>query len=231
MLNPSLEYLRKADARDSGIYHVADAAFYVGMHPNTLLSWVRGRTDTSEGPVIPALDSDKLSFYDIASAHVLLALRKHHEISLQAIRRSMAELRKHYGDDPYPLLNKDFRTDGKDVFIKKAAECTHNLSKYSQGMLVDIVDEHLDRIVTDEDGLSRQLFPLRRGWEKGGHKRIIIDPEQANGRPSIVGTGIPVEILVRRFKAGETLNSIAQDYAVETADVEEAVQFWETKAA
>ena len=228
--NVSLEFLSGLDSRQYAEYAISEAAFYIGMHPSRLLAWVKGsHGKTGFKPVIDLPEGTQgLSFYALASAHVLLAFRRY-RISLQSIRRSMAELMKYYGDEPYPLLNRDFRTDrnNRHLFIKTATE-TSDLSDYSQLMLQGIVDERLDRIEFDEQDLARAFYPLREIWEHApGHKRVIIDSLMAGGKPSIVGTGIPVEAVYTRFRHGESADDLANDYGLDLEDVKEAIQYYE----
>ena len=231
MTNASLKFLRDVDARSYGTYIASEAAFYIGVSPNTLRSWVRGRADANKGPVLGIADPEerKLSYYDVVSAHILTAFRKDYQISLQGIRKAIVELHKIFPDDPYPLLNKNFRTDGRDLFIHEASKLT-NLSKYSQMMLAKIVEQHLDRITFDEHGLARLLYPLRRGWESEAHKRIVLDPYFASGRPIFDGAGVPVSIVWRRLRGGEDVRTLARDYGITEEDVQEAVQFHEKAA-
>ena len=230
MANASLKFLREVDVRRYETYTASQTAFYVGMSPNTLRGWIRGRS-AAEGPVLPIAGPErrKLSYYDVVSAHILTAFRKDYQISLQGIQRAILELRKIFPDDPYPLLNKNFRTDGRDLFIHEASKLT-NLSKYSQMMLATIVEQHLDRITLDEQGLARLFYPLRRGWEPVQHKRIVLDPCFASGKPVFDGTGVPVSVVWKRFESGERMDMLARDYGITIEDVQEAIQFYEKAA-
>jgi len=44
--------------------------------------------------------------------------------------------------------------------------------------------------------------------------------------PVIVGTGIPVSSIYERYRAGDSLASLAQDFNLETGAIEEAIR-WE----
>jgi uncharacterized protein (DUF433 family) len=44
------------------------------------------------------------------------------------------------------------------------------------------------------------------------------------GRPVIAGTGIPVSSIYERYKAGDLVAELAQDFRLETSEVEEAIR-------
>ena len=46
----------------------------------------------------------------------------------------------------------------------------------------------------------------------------------AFGRPVLVGKGVPTAVLADRFKAGDTLADMAQDYDTSTQAIEEAIR-------
>jgi uncharacterized protein (DUF433 family) len=53
----------------------------------------------------------------------------------------------------------------------------------------------------------------------------VIDPRVQFGRPCLAGTGIPTEVVVERFNAGESIREIAADYEVDPQLIEEAVRY------
>jgi len=55
-------------------------------------------------------------------------------------------------------------------------------------------------------------------------KLIVIDPTISFGRPSIMGTGIATAIVAERYKAGESVDELAEDYGCERNNIEEAVR-------
>jgi uncharacterized protein (DUF433 family) len=49
---------------------------------------------------------------------------------------------------------------------------------------------------------------------------IVIESRISSGRPTLVGTGIRVEIIADRFGAGESIDSLASDYARSREEIE-----------
>lgn len=58
------------------------------------------------------------------------------------------------------------------------------------------------------------------------------DADVSFGRPVLEGTGIPTAIVAERYKAGETIEELADDYERPSRDIQEAIRCeLETKAA
>jgi uncharacterized protein (DUF433 family) len=55
-------------------------------------------------------------------------------------------------------------------------------------------------------------------------KVIVIDPFITFGRPVLAGTGIPTAIVAERYKAGESIKELAQDYDLLPQAVQEAIR-------
>ena len=84
--------------------------------------------------------------------------------------------------------------------------------------------EHLQRIERDEEGLAIRLYPFTRYRHVQNPKLILIDPRIAFGRPVLVGTGIATSTVAERYKAGETIAALAEEYARPPEETEEAVR-------
>ena len=76
----------------------------------------------------------------------------------------------------------------------------------------------------DESALPFRLYPLPSGWSQGT-KTIVIDPRISFGRPTIAGSGISTEALISRIDAGETVDVLAADYGLRTAQIHDAVLY------
>ena len=49
-------------------------------------------------------------------------------------------------------------------------------------------------------------------------------PAVSYGRPFVAGTGIPVAAIYERYKAGNSIAGVANDFRLETSAVEEAIR-------
>lgn len=230
---------RTIERRDIPRYGIKEAARCLGMSPATLNSWVNGRKyPTSAGtrffaPLIELAAPGTLSFYNLVEAHILLSTRKKHQVEIPSIRRAIDYVGKAY-PSAHPLLTEHFLTDGKDLFVRKieganGREQTINVSSWGQLGLGPILDFYLRRIDRDDKGLPIKLFPIRMSWPgdlaQEPPRVVVIDPAVASGRPVVNGTGVMAEVIVGRFNTGEGIESIAEDYGLQVAQIEEAIRY------
>ena len=228
-------YIRELDSRAMPRYTFGEAAGYLGLPESTIKSWFVGMPyGTAPNvkrmePILAPASKDLLSFYDIASAYVLMVF-KAKGARPQDLREIVLELAKEYQDARYPLLGRDFHLFGKDVVLKKAGKLL-NLSRSRQMGLRKVMERFLLRIEFDATFMPLRFSPLRTHRERGkGY--IVIDPDFAYGRPVIRGTAIPAEIIANRREAGESEARLAKDYRISKRAVKEAVKhFPQRKAA
>ena len=60
---------------------------------------------------------------------------------------------------------------------------------------------------------------------------MVIDPERGYGRPVLDGRGIRTEVVIERFQAGESITSLANDYGLSAATVEDILRSHQPLAA
>jgi uncharacterized protein (DUF433 family) len=219
------------DPRHLPAYSAGEAAHYLNVPTATLRSWVFGRTyPTAAGrrhfkPVIqlPVAGKRLLSFTNLVEAHVLAAIRKR-GVSLPNVRSAIDHLEKHYQID-HPLADVRFKTDGLSLFIEILGQLV-NVTMRGQLAIREIMEAHLQRVEHDEQGLAARLFPFTRlsAGQVPQPRIVMIDPRIAFGRPVLVGTGIPTAVLADRYKAGESMNDLAEDYECDRDLIEEAIR-------
>ena len=127
------------------------------------------------------------------------------------------------------LAEKGFETDGLPLFLRKSG-LVYDISIGSGRIaLENIVKEHMQRIERDLHGLPIKLYPFSGTGKPNEPKSILIDPRISFGRPILSDISIPVDIIVERYKAGESMRELAGDYECNRKKIEEAVrcQLWE----
>lgn len=221
------------DPRNLPAYTLHEASRYTGVPINTLRTWISGRSYPTESgkkfskPLIirPNKADALVSFTNLIEAHVLNAIRRKHTIAMPRVRNALDYLsRKLHSQNP--LAEYDFETDGIDLFIEKSGILI-NASLGGQFAMKEILQVYLKRIERDENGIARQLFPFTRlaSDGRGDDPRIVaINPRIAFGKPVISGTGIPTATIAERYKMGESILEIADDYRREPNEVEEAIR-------
>ncbi len=227
-------YQRKSfdrqDVRELPTYALPEASHYLRIPVATLRSWVIGRwypTEVGEKffrPVITLPDKKRLllSFVNLVEAHVLDAIRRKHKIPLPKVRIAIDYLMQRFSSK-HPLANKEFETDGLNLFIDKYGQLI-NISQAGQLAMRNILEAHLRRIEHDLAGFAVKLYPFTRKRQPEEPKWVVIDPYVSFGRPVLVGTGIATAIIAERYKAGESMDDLANDYARERLQIEEAIR-------
>ena len=223
-------HIRPRDIRDVPAYTFLEAARYLGIPPATLRYWVlgpgfgRGNESAASQPLIhtPAGAKNRLSFNNLVEAHVLRALRTVHLVKMAAVRDALSFAEEALGIDRL-LLRDELRTSGQEILLERLGQLI-SLSKSGQLALRRILAEYLKRVERDESALPFRLYPLPPGWSQQ-RKTIVIDPRISFGRPTIAGSGISTEALISRIDAGETVDALAEDYGLETAQIHDAVLY------
>ncbi len=163
-----------------------------------------------------------LSFVNLIEAHVLDAIRRVYGVALPAVRSTIEFLRKEFGSK-HPLAEQRIETDGKDLFVRRFGQLI-TASKGGQLAMPELIDAYLRRIQRDERGFAVRLYPFTRKRDLEEPKVIVIDPHVSFGRPVLVGTGIKTIVIAERYKAGESIHELADDYGRERLEIEEAIR-------
>jgi len=203
---------------DAPAYSGRQASHYVGVPYQTLRGWIGG-----DG-LIHTPATNVLSFNNLAEAHILKAMRKVHQLSLQKIRKSLKELSKIRKTD-HPLLDESFETDGIDLCIRDADEVI-NLSQHRQREFREFVSLYLHRIHRDSSGVATHLYPFVARDDSSEPEHISISPTVSFGRPVLVGTGVSTSVIAGRFAARDSVADLAREYEVDPKILEDAIR-WE----
>ena len=211
------------DIRYLPSYSVREAALYLRLPVSTLRAWI-GRQKNFESLILPAQTKPlALSFINLVEAYVLASIRRQHRISMNKVRNGMRFISDRFSSE-HPLAEKDFETDGISLFLMEA-DIIYDVSKGGgQMVLKEIIEQYLQRIERDPDGLPEKLYPFSRTGEPDDPKLIMIDPQISFGRPVLSARSIPIENIVERYKAGESIRELAKDYECARTDIEEAIR-------
>ncbi|MBL8754893.1 MAG: DUF433 domain-containing protein [Planctomycetes bacterium] len=223
------------DPRDVPNYTLGEAAHWLGLVPNTLRVWLRGQDYPTKGgtrrakPVVHAAGASPLglSFWNLVECSVLFTMRKQHQVSLQKVRRALDYVARELGVKR-PLIEQEFSTDGIGLFVEHYGKLI-DASKLGQTAMREVLQAGLTRIERDEAGLAARLFPWR--FDPHEPRLIAVDARVAFGQPVLSNTRVPVETIFDRFRAGDKIESLAADYRVDQATVEDLVRKWFGSAA
>lgn len=221
------------DPREMPAYSIPEAAHYLQMPPSTLRSWVKGWAYRTEGgarfssplivlPPLPGRGPLLLSFVNVVEAHVLDALRRGHRLAMLKVRDALSYLEAHF-PSTHPLADQHFETDGMHLFLEQYGQLI-NISQDGQLAMREVLRVYLTRIERDAAGIPVKLYLFTRTRQADEPKVVAIDPYVSFGRPVLVGTGIPTAVIADRYKAGESMQTLAEDYERPPHDIEEAIR-------
>lgn len=212
------------DVREHPRYSIEDAANYLHIPVSTLAAWTRGQRYTNKygkrilfEPVLELADPKRglLSFNNLAEAHILRCTRDRN-VPLRNVRLALAYVRKALPNDPHPLLSRDFRTFGRDVFIQHLGQ-TVNATRQGQLAMRKLIGRYLQRLKRSADGTLLELYPIKT-------RHIALNPLISSGKPTVKGTGINAIVLRDRLRAGEREDEVATDYGLTIREVKSAIQ-------
>lgn len=209
------------------LYTAAEAARLLGVPTSTFVSWARGyrQGGVRSEPIITSLPAEagqpSVPFVGLVEGMVAAGFRQA-GVSMQHIRRSLRALEDEMGLD-HALASRRLYTDGAAILYDYAHE--HDEERVlavvvtGQRVFTPVVEQYLSRISYDDAGWARVLvLPITpRGV-------VIADPHRAFGRPLLAKSGAPMDEVLNRFRAGEPLASVAEDFDLPSEDVEEVIR-------
>jgi uncharacterized protein (DUF433 family)/transposase-like protein len=241
MTKTIIKPLPRPDPRLAPLYTLGEAAAYLGLSPSTLRSWVHGyeRRNGHRAPVKGRAIIDPvgvgrgrptIAFVGLVEGAVLRAFREA-GVPLQRIRPALERLKSEIGLE-HALATKGVYTDGAEVLYDYARETGDPsmsglvVVRNQQRVFSEILARYLKRISYGDDlWASRLWLP---GFEAA---KVIADPRRAFGRPIIESGRVRVEDVADRWRAGDPIEDVAQDYGLKAAEVEDVIRAtWQTAA-
>ena len=215
------------DRRELPTYTISEAAHYLSVPAATIRYWSVGRGDHLPLIEVPSPSSPTLvSFLNLTELHVLSALRREHKVKMPAVRDAIEHLSKLATtslDRRHPLVSRVLETDGLHVFTDYYGQLI-NLSRSGQAVIREVIAGALKRIERDRGGVPIKLYPFTRYSIRNAPATVLIDPALAGGRPVIAGTGLATQIIAERYKLGESISELADDYERPDTEIEEAIR-------
>lgn len=142
---------------------------------------------------------------------------------MRDVREALAYTREKLGIERV-LLSKDLRTADRNVFLSRIGKLL-NVGRGGQEAIAEVFNAYLERIEWDSHESPIRVFPLTRDDYHGAPRVVTIDPRIAFGRPVVDRRSISTAVIAERFRAGESVNVIAEDYDLEASEVEEALRY------
>lgn len=83
---------------------------------------------------------------------------------------------------------------------------------------------YLDRVDV-LDGTPHRVFPFSRDPSPTAPRSVVLNPRVRFGRPTLAGRGVPTDVIIDRFRGGDSAAELAEDYGITTGEVDEAIRY------
>jgi uncharacterized protein (DUF433 family) len=171
-------------------------------------------------------DRKRISFRRLAEMFVrafavqgLLELGQREQLTEERWARLYEAVR--WWPDDVPVFGQEPAAEGANRLLAPMAQ------RLEEGDLIWMEKSLLMRLdrVDLSNGDPVRFFPFSRVPSANSPRTIALDPRIRFGRPTIVGRGIPTDILFERHQAGDSLAELADDYDVPVEEIEEAIRY------
>ncbi len=206
------------------MYSISRAAHLSGLTTYNIRRWLYGIDQPSQQmqPVFPDAHRDLpyISFLQL----VELVIAKHFRgkrIRLERIRRAHSFAKTAFTTD-YPFAHLNLKTFGVNILVefqeKEPGPSLLSLDPGGQWMFPGVVAEEISKIEFLNE-LAARWYPL------GMTVPLVIDPRMAAGQPTIPDRGITVATVFKRWEANESIKSMADDFDIPEATIENLVRY------
>jgi uncharacterized protein (DUF433 family) len=228
------------DIIGTGVYPLHQAAKLVGAEPRALRRWLQGYSRKYKGEHVRSeplwttqlkdqdLPEEVIGFKDLLELRMVAAFVQH-GVDLKVIRATIEAATRSFDSD-YPLTSRQFRTDGKRIFLQAFEEAT------GEQMMVDILQKQFvfSDIITPSlyAGIEYDHEGAVRWFPMGKRKTIVLDPALQFGTPIVASAGIPTDTIYASYLAeGSDKEMVARVFNLTSKMVSDAVEFEERLAA
>ncbi len=216
------------------LFTVAEAAGWLAVPRSTFHGWVHGweygrpgRQPVVGRPLVLSLPARRgqsaVPFLGLVEGLVLTGFRRA-GVPLQRIRPALERLDQELGLR-HALASDRLTTDGAEVLYDYGAvldpEGIGELVTVRSGQRVfaPVVREYLRRIRYSSDHWAEQV-------ELPGYAvaRVVVNLGVAHGRPALEPSRVPVEDVLNRWIAGDSLAELAEDFGLGGAVLEDLIR-------
>lgn len=182
------------------VYGLGEVQWYACVSRDTVARWL------GMGLITAPRGAAKFSFYNLVETHVLRAFEA----------QSWSEVRG-------ILLGIREQVDAQVLADQRLGDHLHKLAAASPRpgefrMRVEAAMGQLEY----EGGRAFRYFPSL--WD-GAARTLAVCASTCFGRPCIAGTRVPTDAVASRFRAGEPVDSLAEDFGTTRELIEDAVRF------
>ena len=212
---------RPDDIRNIANYTYSSVAGLIGTYGANVCRWLKLWGDRSR------FGTWKCSYYDLSASLVVKSLRRE-GFSLHKIRVAYRMGLSHGINNV--LLHKHLCHDRQTLLFRKDAgsDRCYRLDRSGIIEVRDLIDSFLKPVHFDPEGWTYKLHPCTNDQV---YDRIIVDPEIGFGYPVIKGTRISTSALASYYNAGDSKQSIVNNFNLNPEALDQALAFERAAAA
>jgi|694.fasta_scaffold06977_7 uncharacterized protein (DUF433 family) len=144
---------------------------------------------------------------------------------IKSFHRQLAKtLQTEYPFASIRVADRDKTSSSSKIWYEYLGEIMRD-DRVAQPSISSFIKPFINHIEYGEDLIAKRFFPL------GKSKHVVVDPNHQFGQPVINGTNLQTQTVFSLFIAGESKVNICRLYDINEKDVDEAIQFHESKAA
>jgi hypothetical protein len=210
------------DWQKLGVYLPEHAAGILGIRSDMVQRWLYGDNlgDPALFPQFPAHEGRLLTFIDLVQAMAIRDIRRK-KVSLQKIRATVEAAQRHNVMYPFARSHTTYVFTDDIVLRLNDGRLIQVTGKYKQQDLMEpVVQDYLDDIGFDVDGLASSYVPIRSGFRK-----VILTPTINYGAPTVLPCSYTVETLLNAVDAEGGVPEAAEICDVNEEDVHLAVRY------
>jgi len=212
--------------RTQPMYSFSEVAHLSHVSVGTVRNWLRGYT-TEQGAVEPLFrthpeEEKACSFLQLIEIVVAANFRKAEHLPFKTVRLAYDNARKIY-ELEYPFAHMRLKAiGGHIVHIMHVPEASlRAIDEPEQYTLPNLVQEIIEQQIEYELELANKWYPL------GKSIPIVVDPQISGGLPVIQGRGVTIETIHKRFKTGQKIDFIADDFDITPVVIEDVIRYAE----
>ena len=223
----------EADPRfEIGLYSLTEASRLARLPTTTLRNWVAGYRYPARGGVVeappvvhPLGNGDpSLSFVNLVEVVTLAGFRQA-GVSMQLVRRAL-DYAGRVMETKHPLATQRILTDGVDLFWEyqeSQPDEVHlvNITREGQKVFPETVMRYLQEMEWAPDLFVTRWWPGSKGANRG---LVVVDPRRGFGAPVVAGTGIRTEDVFQRFRGGESITDLTDEYGLTLDQIQAAIR-------
>jgi len=207
------------DIYNTPIYGLKEVAKYVGLTPKKVreltATTIRNKVSLQE-PVIKIADNGLFSFNNLVELHTVSSLLPFKDITKEHLKKVKNILltdihnTQRFVDDVRKFLKESFFPYTLKVLVREALCNAAYRVQYKDNKLAQFLPVVIGRDLIEDGNVMCA---------------VSIDPTIYYGKPCLAMFGIPTKPVADRYKAGESLGSLEEDYKLPGWGVEAAIIF------